>query len=133
MALAFVLLSLFWQDTLPILGVLALPISVMIYRGQRLWKRRLNLAAKGTILVGEVHDSRLRDYWAALSYEVEEDSSMVVPAGWLLLRYRFVNPIGQVVEGNASRVRLDLDDASLPTPGTPLAILYLSDDNYVVL
>jgi hypothetical protein len=49
-------------------------------------------------------------------------------------RYSFRSPAsGKQIEAKITRPRKDLKDAPLPAPGTPVAVLYVDDECYVVL
>lgn len=49
------------------------------------------------------------------------------------VNYEFTGPDGRVHMGEQRRTRRDLRHALLPAPGTPVAVAYVDDGNYLVL
>lgn len=47
--------------------------------------------------------------------------------------YRFYSPTGKTLTGQQKKRRDDLHKQALPTPGTPVRVLYADDDAYVML
>jgi hypothetical protein len=82
--------------------------------------RKRRLANQGRLIYGEIRES---------SSEPDADGDYKVK-----LHYQFVSPTtGQEIEKTASQLRTDLKDAALPSAGTQVAILYLSDTHYTIL
>lgn len=56
------------------------------------------------------------------------------PSGYFVtVKYKFLSPGGKTIENKLYRLRNDLVAVELPPPGTPLAVLYLSDRTYRLL
>lgn len=101
-------------------------LSLMVYLGSLLplkWLNRRRKLAKyqriiksGRALHGEIIDASYKSH-----------------SGMLSLAYRFTTPDGRELTRKAQKVRHDLDNKSLPAPGTPVQILYADDRAFVLL
>lgn len=83
-------------------------------------RKRCRLARRGQRIAGEV-----------LSCASDRDSD-----GDLLLKVRFgfrSPQSGKWIEGKDSQTRKDLEGKPLPSPGTPVHVLYLDDKTYMML
>lgn len=56
-----------------------------------------------------------------------------VPGWWVTARYRFQTPKGDELFGENRYRRDDLKKQRLPAPGTPVAVLYLDEENFRLL
>jgi hypothetical protein len=109
------------------------------------WRARLTLGAGGltVLFVGLALlglDRRRQSHRAAHGWRVLR--GQVVECGGRLdqdgdfkirLRYRFLTPDEQVIVGQTSQIRNDLNDTLLPQPGAPVAVYYLRDGVYRLL
>ncbi len=69
-----------------------------------------------------------------LSGEIVHARCFPTPHGILVeVRYSFLTPSGQKVLGTQYQNRNDLNEQTLPRPGTPLAILYAADNYFRAL
>ncbi|MEO0563221.1 MAG: hypothetical protein AAF125_14025 [Chloroflexota bacterium] len=93
--------------------------------GASVLRKRRALARRGEVLWGVVtiaegRIDRFDDLQVAVEYRFKK------PKRWRFSRDRHI-------EGRISEDRNDLKGKSLPSPGTPLAVLYLNEDNYEIL
>ena len=99
------------------LGAMWFFLGIGVFRYAR---DRLALQRDGRLIYGTLTD--------ASSYIDSEQNQF-----YLRVRYQVTSPeTGATITGGGEEVR-DLRDLPLPTAGTPVALLYLSDDNYRLL
>ncbi len=91
-------------------------VFVMVYQARR---RGLGSARQGRILRGEV---------VTCSTETRSRGDL-----WIKLECRFSAPDGATITHTERRMRNDLKQGGVPTPGTPLAVLYHGTSRFEVL
>jgi hypothetical protein len=108
---------------LVVIGLLPALLTFLGFRaGRNIW-RGLRLHRAGTIVIGALTAAKSQ------IWQGDGGSSLV-----LMVRYACADPVsGAAVEGQTSAARDDLRDAVLPTPGTPVAVLYLDDRTHRML
>jgi hypothetical protein len=109
------------------------------------WRGWLTLAAGGltTLCIGLAllglgqrgQARRVQRGWRVLRGQLVECSGRLDEDGdfKIRLRYRFRASDGQVIDGQTSQIRNDLNDSALPAPGAPVAVYYRRDGVYRLL
>jgi hypothetical protein len=91
--------------------------TVLVLKNRK--EKQEQLAREGVILPAEL---------IKVSEDMNDESVYNIRA-----EYRFLNPRAEVVTGRNSGIRLDLKKKDYPPAGTPMLVLYVSDDLFEAL
>lgn len=99
---------------------------IVIVSNIRTANRMKRLAAEGKLLLGQA--SNVHGRWVTSGSGKSRSSSYKVS-----VTYRVRLPDGRVIQGSETATRSDLARRALPVPGTPVAVLYVSDEDKLLL
>lgn len=107
-------------------GIFVLVMGIIVFTTVRDIQRANRLAANGVVLVGQIVNIYGR--WVSSGSGKSRSRSYKVTA-----QCRVKLPDGRIFSAQGTATRGDLRNAVLPNPGSPIAILYVSDQDYMVL
>jgi hypothetical protein len=94
--------------------------------------RRVRLTFGGQLLVGQVVSAN--GQWIERSgSRPTESASRSIRNYQVTIQYRLKTPSGNLLNITHNERRYDLANRALPTPGTPIAVLYRTDDDLLLL
>ncbi|MCU0463665.1 MAG: DUF308 domain-containing protein [Anaerolineae bacterium] len=108
------------------IGIFVLVMGIMVVATVREIQRMNRLAANGVVLVGQI--VQIYGRWVSSGSGKSRSRSYKVTA-----QCRVKLPDGRIFSAQGTATRGDLRNAVLPNPGSPIAILYVSDQDYMVL
>lgn len=108
------------------MGIFALVVVIMVFSMVREIQRANRLAANGVVLVGQA--THIHGRWVSSGSGSSRSRSYKVT-----VQCRVKLPDGRIFSAQGTATRGDLRNAVLPNPGTPVAVLYVDDKDYMVL